>query len=765
MKKITLLLFIYLTAFLSFSQIPIGTWRDHFSLQRGVLVSAGNEKIFVASPNGVFWYRPADGVIGKITCVNGLSDVGISTITFLETQKLLLVGYENGNIDLVYESRVINIPYIMDKPMAGSKRINHFTLGMNSKVYVSTGFGIVVLNLSKNEVLDTYYIGPNGAELWVSQTAISEDVIFAATESGLYSAQVNDPLLIHFASWAIDTSIPNHENSISSMVLFEGKLVVNQNQSTSLPDKAFYLELGIWHQISTSFTQVKNLWSDQSRLLMCSRQGIAIYQSLSGEPSVYTSYAGYGGFSPNYAVFDSQGNIAVADNWFGLMYLSQNGWNPIKPNGPSDNTSYYVLPTADDVLVAGGSRNTTWGNIFYPLIIHTFSQQEWNTIYNNSFFDAVRIVKSPFSENEYYVALWGKGIVVYKDGVQTDWYNPNNSSLETSIPGDFCRIGGLVFDKNRNLWASNAAVANPISVRLPDGTWKSFPYQSQIGSQRISDIVLSPQGHLWVIVPSGGGLFILDPGDNPTQTSSHTYRKLFLSENNGTLLSNDIHSLAFDRDGYLWVGTTEGVVVSYNPERVFQPSSFSAQRVKVPDIVQGLAVFLLETETVTCIAVDGANRKWFGTSRSGVFLQSADGTRQIKHFNKENSPIPSNTIQHIAIHPKTGEVFIATDNGLVSYRGDAIEPFDTFGKVYAFPNPVRHDYYGVITFTGLVDNTIVKVTDVSGNLVFETRSLGGQATWDGNNFQGNRVATGVYLFFCADSKGEQTAVGKILFVK
>jgi ligand-binding sensor domain-containing protein len=260
-------------------------------------------------------------------------------------------------------------------------------------------------------------------------------------------------------------------------------------------------------------------------------------------------------------------------------------------------------------------------------------------------------------------------------------------------------------------------------------------------------------------------LFVIDLGDNPLAQESHTARSFKPYDASGVSLPNDIHSLAFDRDGYLWVGTTEGVLVSYNPSRVLETSEFYMQKVKIPDVVEGLAVYLLENETVSSIAIDGANRKWFGTQRSGTFLQSADGSTQIKHFTKSNSPLPSNNVQSIGIHPKTGEVFIATDKGLVSYRSDVTEPTSKFGKVYAFPNPIRPDYDGIITITGLVDKTIVKITDVSGNLVYETESLGGQATWDGKNRYGDRVATGVYLYFCADKQGEESAVGKILFIR
>jgi hypothetical protein len=765
MKKYFLLIPFFFAVKIGFTQVPLGSWRDHFSFRPSIVATSASDKVFVASVYGIFSYQPADGTVSKITRVNGLSDIGISTIAYSPFKNLLLVGYENGNIDMVYEQTVVNIPYIKENPMSGSKRINHFYFDGEDKAYISTGFGIVVLNLLKNEILDTYFIGPNGSELWVNQIVVNDESIYAATASGLFYAQHSDPLLIHFASWSVDTSIPNHDQEIGSLVVFNEKLVISQNQGNTLPDVVFYNDEFGWNVLTNNYLQVRNLWADNNVLLICSRQGIALFQSFQSQPVVYNEYSGYDGFTPNYAITDLEGNLVIADNSYGLMYGTSQQWIPVSPNSPGNSRAYYVLPTEKDLLVVGGSRNSAWDNMWYPLTIHTLSEEKWKTINNNIFFDAMRIVESPFAINEYYIATWGSGVVVYKDGIQTEWYNPDNSSLETIIPGAYCRIGGLTFDKKGNLWVANSGVTNSISLRLADGTWKGFPYLNQIGSQRLSDIVLTTWGHLWVVIPSGGGFFILDPGENPESISSHKTRKISLIESDGTSLSNDIFSIAFDRDGYLWIGTSEGVVVSYNPQKVLESSGFSVQRVKVPDIVQGLAVFLLESETVTSIAVDGANRKWFGTSRSGVFLQSSDGTRQIKHFTKENSPLPSNNIQHLAIHPKTGEVFIVTDMGMISYRGDATEPEDTFGNVYAFPNPVHPGYDGVITITGLVDRTIVKITDVAGNLVYETRSLGGQAIWDGKNKQGNRVATGVYLYFCADSQGEQSAVGKILFIK
>ncbi|PKP39827.1 MAG: hypothetical protein CVT98_00350 [Bacteroidetes bacterium HGW-Bacteroidetes-15] len=766
MKKPLILLIAVLYCLQSFAQVPVGHWRDHYAFKQGLYSAAGPTKLFVAVENGVFWYSPSTGSTGKISTANGLSDIGVSAIGYSPYQDLLVVGYSNGNIDLVFNDQIVNLPHILQKPMMGSKQINHFYFDSNKHIYVSTGFGIVVVNIDKREIKDTYYIGQGGTELFVNQVIEYNNRVYAATKSGLISASIDDPLLIHYASWSIEQSLPGVESEFNSLAVFNNNLIVNQSTGSLMPDVVWYFDSFAWNQLTNNFTQVGSIAADESNLIISSRQGIGTYQSIPGPLSVLTAYTGFQQFQPNYVSIDNKGNLVVADIILGMMYNHDQKWTQVSPNSPEDDRTYFVLPTNDELFVLGGARTDIWSNRYYPLTIHSLStNSRWFTYYNYNFFDAVRITPSPFHQNEFYVSSWGNGIAVYRDGAVVDAYDPSNSSLETILPGAFCRIGGVAFDSQGNLWASNAGVTNPISVRTPDGTWKSFPYQGIINSQRQSDIIASPSGQLWVILPSGGGFFVLDPGDNPLSTSSHRTRKFKPFDSDGAALPNDISSLAFDRDGYLWAGTNEGVIVSYNPHRVLEPSVFSFQKVKIPDVVQGLAVYLLESETVSSIAVDGANRKWFGTLRSGAFLQSADGSNQIHHFTKENSPLPSNNIQHIGIHPKTGEVFFATDKGMVSYRGDATEPVSKFGKVYAFPNPVRPNYNGPITITGLVDNTVVKITDLAGNLVYETQSLGGQALWDGKTLNGKRVSTGVYLFFCADINGEQSAVGKILFVK
>lgn len=284
-----------------------------------------------------------------------------------------------------------------------------------------------------------------------------------------------------------------------------------------------------------------------------------------------------------------------------------------------------------------------------------------------------------------------------------------------------------------------------------------------INHDRIGDIIINRLGQKWVQLPRGG-LFVFQNSPAIDNNGEDLTRKLNIVDENNDLLSNDVLSIAEDHNGYIWVGLNDGVVVYYNPSGVFSEDHFYAHRIIVPGLREDELGYLLNNETVTSIAVDGANRKWFGTEKSGAFLISPDGRRQIHNFTRENSPLLSNTINDIEIDPASGEVFFGTTEGVVSFRGDATSPNSSFRDVYVFPNPVREDYDGPVTVTGLVKDTVVKITDISGNLVYETVSLGGQAAWDGRNHRGRRVGTGIYLVFLSSPDGSETHVTKLMFI-
>lgn len=762
-KRVWLLLLL-LFSIAAMAQPPVGSWRDHFSYNTGIDVTFGNGKVYCASHNGISIYRTATNEVSTFSKVQGLSGVGISSIAYSESLSILAVGYTDGTIDLVQNDRVTTIVDIKNKVLQGSKEITSF-LFIGDRLLIASGFGIVEYNLTRSEIRDTYFVGNGGSQVPVFGLAYWNSRIYASTSIGVLSADANDPLLILYERWENAGFPIGAGATLSDIASYSNGVVALENTLDANPDVLHYFNGVQWEAMAAPFGNVSSVKSGFERVVVTSKEGIAVYSAFPNiNYQTVTSY-NFWTFKPNVAIPVSATELAVADNILGLAVGETGNFKHVLPNGPNSNRVYSIAASSSRVTVAAGSRNAAWGNMYYPLTIHSFANERWRTTERYSAFDAVRALVNPRNPEEVYVASWGNGITRFEGGEFKEQFDQYNSSLQSIFPdGAFCRISGLAFDLKGNLWASNVMVGEPISVKTTGNEWYSFPYASVINADRLSDLVCSPTGVLWLIIPRGEGLFALNSGADVTSATDDKYRRFKLYTREGNVLPNDIYSIAFDRDGYLWVGTSEGVVVSYNPDKVFEANQFYAQRIKVPDVVPGLAVYLLESETINSIAIDGGNRKWFGTAKSGAYLQSSDGSKQILHFTTNNSPLPSNNILDIKVHPTTGEVFFATDEGMVSYRAESTLPYQAFGKVYAFPNPVRPDFMGVITIAGLMENTTVKITDIAGNLVYETKSVGGQATWDGKNLRGRRVATGVYLILCSDSSGEQTATAKVLFV-
>ncbi|MDI3526227.1 MAG: hypothetical protein PWR03_410 [Tenuifilum sp.] len=747
-----------------FGQPPVGKWTDYFSFNNARSVSSTGNMIYCASENGFFTYRITTGEINKFTKTNGLSEVDLTAITYIPELKLTVVGYKSGNIDFIFDNGTIKeLPFIKDKPMSGSKQINHF-LYYNSLIYTSTDFGIVVIDVENEEVKDTYYVVQSSGSVKVRRLAVWNQRFWAATSDGIYSADVTDPLLISYERWTKEAFFSNPSAECVSVASNTNSIVAVERGVVS--DIVWANSGTGWFEVDRALTEVVGLAMSNKKFWVYNKNEIQAFLNNWTKAELINSYSF--GVKPNVSdctPVDDNDFLAVADQVYGLVLIGANTDNVYLPSGPFNNKFFHVDASSSLVVAASGAYDAAMGNVWLPFIAHRFNNGSWNFYADWSVWDAVKVKFDPNKPNHYFVASWGGGLYEFEGDELVEHYTPENSSLQSVFPGQaFCRIAGVDFDQWGNIWVANSEVSNPISVRSTNGDWFSFPYASAIGTPKILSLTISRDGLIWLALARDNGLFVLNPGGDIQNSNDDVYLKFRPRDVNGNLLPNEISFLTFDRDGYLWLGTNQGVLVTYNPSGVFQGEALFT-KIKIPDVVEGLAVYLLENEEVTCIEVDGGNRKWFGTSKSGVYLFSEDGTEQIYHFTSDNSPLPSNTILSIKVHPLTGEVFIATDKGLVSFRGDASEPANSFGKVYAFPNPVRENYNGLITIAGLMENSVVKITDLSGNLVYETRSNGGYATWNGRNGNGTKVATGVYLVFCSDSKGDQSVVTKLLFIK
>jgi ligand-binding sensor domain-containing protein len=357
----------------------------------------------------------------------------------------------------------------------------------------------------------------------------------------------------------------------------------------------------------------------------------------------------------------------------------------------------------------------------------------------------------------------GYGVVEFREGLLTAMYDETNSILQP-VPGfghGYILVNGATFGPDGTFWISTSLTDNPVYRRTAQGQWESIVlnYGGFGSDTRIGEILVTKDGDIWLLVQNDGILVF-------RETAAGNFEERFFNVQNqrGDLLDR-VYSIAEDKDGNIWVGSNKGPVVFYDPFTIFEVSEITGYQPEIPRNDGTLFIdFLLSTEKINSISVDGANRKWLTTEKSGVYLVSEDGKKETYHFMEVNSPLLSDNVQTATINDKTGEVFFGTEKGIISFRGEATEGDDDFGNVYVFPNPVRENYNGDVTVTGLIKDASVKITDISGNLVFETKSLGGQAIWDGKNFSGDRVHTGVYLVFCSNKDGSKTRVTKLLFI-
>jgi hypothetical protein len=476
----------------------------------------------------------------------------------------------------------------------------------------------------------------------------------------------------------------------------------------------------------------------------------------------------------------------MAANSKGVVSLSNTtGAKPkfYKPLGPAVNSPWSMTFAGEKLFVVpGGVWERFYENPAHVMIFDEkkFGNDKWVNIDNKKIekktgykcVDFVSIAVDPFDSNHYFATSYSSGLYEFRDTTLVKWHNSTNSGLkELGNDRMYHMTDGIKFDAIGNLWALNSNSPEGIHVLKKDGNWVNYNYQEARSLPNMKSILISNQNanQKWVNCSryTPGLLIFDDKGtlDNMNDDSKRFIESFNDTDNEGGKISPALfYCLAQDHNGVVWCGTDEGPLLFYNTNKAFD-SDYTCSRVKIPrSDGTGLADYLLQSDKVKAIAIDGANRKWLGTENSGVYLMSENGQETLQHFTETNSPLLSNDIMSIAINPITGEVFFGTSSGLVSYQSNAVDASETFTNVHAYPNPVREDYNGIITITGLVKDTQVKITDLNGNLICQTTSNGGIATWNGKNINGNKVSTGIYLVICANQDGTQSAITKIMVI-
>jgi hypothetical protein len=744
-----------------FSQ-SAGKWHSYLAYHHTEAVAEGNTRVYALANGSLFSFGKEDNSLNYHSKETGLSDNLIRCIGFNSRENQLIAAYSNGNIDLIGEDRsVYNLPFLLNSANVPDKTV-YSICNEGGTAYLATAFGILVVDVGKKEIRETYKFHTP-----VSSVAILGDTLYALTRAGSLRKAALSNNLIDPANWH-DFPLPVSEEANDTVL----QLCVFQHSLCFLvQNKGIYYRTENGVKLLLSHASLRNIKAENGRLLAFSANELHIYSSFTEKDK--GSIAGITDVSSlkDPAVFW----LATGDR--GLTGIRRTGANQYQiladlpvSEGPKRNLNAFMHMHNRKLYIAGGGRWTEALNNPGTVMIYDTDSLKWNNLNDVSGFrDATCIAVDPKDDSHYFVSSWGRGLYEFRSGELLQRYNYANSALSTIYPDNdfYTRVEGVCFDPEGNLWMTNTEVADVLVVRKADGSWAKRSYPA-ISTPTLADkILIASNGYKWVnlVRANKSGIFVLDDKgtiDNPSDDASHYYSSLTDLQGND-IGANQFFCLAEDLIGQVWIGTNRGVYIVSGTSRATEGVMAGSRIIHTDEY--GNPQYFLADERINAIAVDGGNRKWLGTANSGIYLVNEDGSEIIHHFTAGLSPLLSDAIESIAINHHTGEVFIGTDKGLISYMGEATKGSDNYSSVYAYPNPVRPGFDERVIITGLMDNSNVKITDAKGNLIYQGRSAGGQISWDCRNRNGSPVATGVYLVFSSTPEAAESVVSKIAVVR
>ena len=762
----TLIIASWLVSASAFAQdgVSIGNWRTHLPYQKVVKVEPIGSKVYAATEFELFYYDTEDNSINILNKINGLSDIGISTMRYCESQRKLLVAYTNANIDLIdRDGNIKNMNDIKKKNIVGNKSINNVFFD-GDLAYVACGFGIVVLDLKKEEVKDTYYIGNQGDMVNVTDVAIFNGHLYACTDDGVYHASLSAPNLANYSAWSFDTSLIHPHLAYTEMEVFSGRLFLNYDGGFQA-DTLFVNDGTRWDYFDKADINQKNeLRAYDDRLLVTNRYNVAVYDRAMNQ--THNIYQPGGNILPLSAALDASGNFWIGDSQRGLI-KTPDGWSnmDVKPNGTASKNVFELQACDEQVWIATGGHAANWGKRYMKEGVACFdgSWTNVNTIPELApISDFVCSATDPMDPSVTYVGTWGDGVLKFKDKALVEIYTPENSSLGYWVSdANLVNISGLAFDSHGNLWVANTGAPSLLSVMERNGTWHSISLGGSMSGIDIGTLLIDKNDYKWIMRRSGDLIVFNDNGTFDV-TSDDQAVSINTAQGSGNLLGT-VNCLALDPKGTVWVGTNNGPCMFENTTKIFSGGNFDATQKKVPrnDGTDQYDYLFEGSNVLSMAAVAGTNEMWFGLE-SGAYLMSFNNNpKEIHYFNTDNSPLLDNSITTMAID-KNGEVFFGTGNGIISYRGESTPPDPYISNVVAYPNPVRPGYNGYVGIKGLVSNSLVRITTVDGAFVTQLVSEGGQAVWDCTNINGEKVSPGVYLIFTSTKDAANKFATKIL---
>lgn len=752
------------------NQVGIGEWRSHLSYESIVAITESQDAVYYGSSQAILKVNKEDLSFEYLNKVGGLSDMGVSTIEYNLSENLLVVAYNNGNIDLYYkDGLVVNLSSILNNTsVVGDKSVNHI-LNDGKKIYFSCSFGLVVYDLDIGAFSQTTFTSSE-----VNACARLNDTLFISTNAGIYSGVLDGRNLLDFGLWELQGAsmgLNALDYPSKNIIFFQDKLYADVGDTLIQYVNGQWRHLsGIDYRDTTAYSFWKpsgnndyinnynfSLSYDKNDFIITTNTNI--YHIVKPNNDIYTPYYA-GSWRLQDMVVDQNDLTWAAD----LGYMHHN-FQYIKPDAPYRNLVSDMHVDADGVLWVTSSNYNTNSAYFNPFGVFKYENGFWSVINKSTrpeldtFFDAIKVLSNPVN-NKIYVGSFMSGLLeidAAEDLTVFDQYSAD--APLNGADGDplRTRIMGLAVDDDGVLWMTNSRTYGSLLVaRKLNGEWKSFP-SSKFNDYQVEELAVDRNGYKW-IKQITGRITVFDSGVLNDDTDD---RSIQLGDNNTVLPNNNITTLSADKNGVIWVGTNEGITIFNCAANLFDGACQGNRPIISQDDFNG---YLLGGEEILSIETDGANRKWVGT-KNGLFLLSDDGYEQLLYLNKENSPLFDNEINKLAFDGRSGTLYVSTSVGMQSFRTESTAgvPKMTLESCNCFPHPVESGYDGPIAFPELADMANVKITDISGRLVYETTALGGQAVWYGTDYNGRRAQTGVYLVYVVNESGGQKKVCKLLF--
>ncbi|MHB0755973.1 type IX secretion system anionic LPS delivery protein PorZ [Polaribacter sp. M15] len=774
MKKVIflLLLSMYSTVF---SQIDYSdSWEDFYSYNNVKDFVKVDDIIYALADNAVFTFNETTLEIEKFSSIRGLSGETTSAIYYSATYDRLIIGYENGLVEVIDSDDSITISSdIVNFNQSGNKSINHISESGNI-LYLATPFAIVEYNIEKLEFGDTFFIGNSSTSLVIHQTLVENNTIYAATEDGVFTADVSNNLLIDFNNW--NQNFAGRE--FSNISFFNNQVYVSEG------NKLYQFNNGTLTQVRDFFQTIIALNSSSSHLTVTLNKSAVVLDTSNSQTANFTTTTDFD-FTLSNSLFVDE-TIYLATEEFGILKTTSSQattFEEIHPEGPLSNNVFSIQVNNNDLWVVYGGYNGVYAPSQIKQGFSHFNGENWiNTPYDPSYpvTDLNYVSIDPNHDNKVYISSFGATnnvssvatgglLVVENDEIKT-FYNHLNSPLvdiESANPNYVTvRVSATAFDNQGNLWVANINQNEELKKLSSNGQWSSYDISAiqTVFAFGLSEMAISSNNTIWIGTRRNGVYAFNETGNRK--------RALIATENLGNLPDTDVLTVAIDKSGRVWLGTRTGMVVFRNASSVFDADVLNAEPVIIEE--NGVGERLLGDQRINTIFVDGADNKWFGTDSGGVLYTNPSGQTTLANFSTDNSPLPSNRILKIRVDDSTGKVYFATDKGIVAYNSN-VAPFgEELAEVYAYPNPALKNHETVTidgrNGTHLPQGTNVKILDVAGNLVYETNVVegqelqGGKVVWNKKNLAGNKVASGIYIVLLSNDDATETATTKIAIV-